>query len=197
MTGTADSDVRACIRRSLDIWKNEGRVQWARVKRSPMGRVLSHRMTGLSNRTLCLFSCQENVRYPVCVFRGGQYRFRMTPPDGEPFHLSVEVLEIDPPWRLLYTFRGEEPAPDDRETVVDLSLLSAGDGTRLVLSQGPFRTEERLALHRNGWSESFEKLQAVLAGRSKPQPHGWPTAAAGRQRRAQPGPPPRRGRLVA
>lgn len=36
---------------------------------------------------------------------GGRYRFRMTPPDGEPFHLSGEFLEIDPPWRLVYTFR--------------------------------------------------------------------------------------------
>ena len=58
---------------------------------------------------------------------GGRYRFRMTPPDGEPFHLSGEFLEIDPPWRLVYTFRWEEPAPDDRETVVDLSLGSTGD----------------------------------------------------------------------
>ncbi|PTT62390.1 SRPBCC family protein [Arthrobacter sp. HMWF013] len=92
---------------------------------------------------------------------GGRYRFRMTPPDGEPFHLSGEYLEIDPPWRLVYTFNWEEPTPDDGETVVDLSLGSAGSGTRLVLSQGPFLTEERLALHRDGWTESFEKLRTV------------------------------------
>lgn len=98
---------------------------------------------------------------------GGQYRFRMTPPDGEPFHLSGEFLEIDPPWRLVYTFRWEEPAPDDRDTVVDLSLASTGEGTRVVLSQGPFLTEERLALHRTGWTESFEKLQAVLRAKAE------------------------------
>ena len=102
----------------------------------------------------------------LSLAEGGRYRFRMTPPDGEPFHLSGEFLEIDPPWRLVCTFRWEEPAPDDRETVVDLSLGSTGDGTRLVLSQGPFLTEERLALHRNGWTESFEKLQAVLESRT-------------------------------
>lgn len=95
---------------------------------------------------------------------GGSYRIRMTPPDGETFHLSGEFLEIDPPWRLVYTFRWEEPAPDDRETVVDLSLGSTGEGTRLILSQGPFLTEERLELHRNGWTESFEKLQATQRG---------------------------------
>ncbi|MGY2743487.1 SRPBCC family protein [Arthrobacter sp. UYCu723] len=46
---------------------------------------------------------------------GGSYRFAMKPPDGEPFHLSGEFLEIDPPWRLVYTFAWEEPTADDRE----------------------------------------------------------------------------------
>jgi uncharacterized protein YndB with AHSA1/START domain len=95
---------------------------------------------------------------------GGRYRFRMVPPEGEPFHLSGEFLEIDPPWRLVYTFAWEEPAPDDRETVVDLSLAGSGTGTRVVLSQGPFLTEERLALHREGWSDSFEKLRLAALG---------------------------------
>jgi uncharacterized protein YndB with AHSA1/START domain len=97
---------------------------------------------------------------------GGRYGFRMSPPEGEPFHLTGEFLEIDPPWRLVYTFRWEEPTPDDRETVVDLSLGATGEATRLVLSQGPFLTEERLALHSSGWTESFEKLQAVLNSRT-------------------------------
>src|SRR6478735_5620951 len=90
---------------------------------------------------------------------GGRYRFRMTPPEGEPFHLSGEFLEIDPPWHLVYTFIWEEPTPDDRETVVDLALISDRTGTRLALSQGPFLTEERLGLHRDGWTESFAKLR--------------------------------------
>jgi uncharacterized protein YndB with AHSA1/START domain len=101
----------------------------------------------------------------VNLVEGGRYRFRMAPPDGEPFHLSGEFLEIDPPWRLVYTFRWEEPTPDDRETVVDLSLQTADDGTRLALSQGPFLTEERLELHRGGWTDSFEKLRSVLESR--------------------------------
>ncbi len=102
----------------------------------------------------------------LSLSEGGRYRFRMAPPDGEPFHLSGEFLEIDPPWRLVYTFLWEEPTPDDRETVVDLSLGSTGEATRLVLSQGPFLTDERLELHRSGWTESFEKLQAVLNSRT-------------------------------
>ncbi len=57
---------------------------------------------------------------------GGAYRFGMQPPDGDLFHLAGEFLEIDPPRRLSYTFRWEEPDPDDRETVVTLSLEDLG-----------------------------------------------------------------------
>jgi uncharacterized protein YndB with AHSA1/START domain len=90
---------------------------------------------------------------------GGAYRFAMQPPDGALFHLSGEFLEIDPPGRLAYTFRWEEPDPDDRETVVRLSLVAVGDATQVSLSQGGFATEARLALHTGGWTESFERLR--------------------------------------
>jgi uncharacterized protein YndB with AHSA1/START domain len=93
---------------------------------------------------------------------GGSYRFTMQPPEGDPFHLAGEFLEIDPPRRLVYTFRWEEPDPDDRETVVMLRLDAVGDATGVTLSQGDFATEARLALHRSGWTDSFEKLRNLL-----------------------------------
>ncbi|HLN76347.1 MAG TPA: SRPBCC domain-containing protein [Nocardioidaceae bacterium] len=93
---------------------------------------------------------------------GGGYRFTMQPPEGEVFHLSGEFLEVDHPSRLVYTFRWDEPHPDDRETVVRLALNAVGDTTELSLSQGDFATEERLALHRNGWTDSFEKLRDLV-----------------------------------
>jgi len=93
---------------------------------------------------------------------GGGYRFSMKPPDGDLFHLSGEFLEIERPSRLVYTFRWEEPTPDDRETVVTLTLVVLGDATEVSLLQGWFATEERLALHRSGWTDGFEKLRAVV-----------------------------------
>lgn len=93
---------------------------------------------------------------------GGVYRFTMKPPDGEAFHLAGEFLEIDPPGKLVFTFRWEEPDPDDRETVVELSLDAVGESTEVSLSQGEFATEERLALHRGGWSDSFERLAGLI-----------------------------------
>lgn len=94
---------------------------------------------------------------------GGRYRFTMQPPDGDRFHLSGEFLQVDPPARLAYTFRWEEPAPDDQETVVTLMLDAVAEATRLSIAQGEFATEERLALHRSGWSDSLDKLSALLA----------------------------------
>lgn len=93
---------------------------------------------------------------------GGSYRFGMQPPDGELFHLAGEYLEVDPPRRLAFTFRWEEPDPDDRDTVVTLSLEADGDGTEVSLTQGEFATAARLALHTDGWSDSFVKLRALL-----------------------------------
>jgi uncharacterized protein YndB with AHSA1/START domain len=93
---------------------------------------------------------------------GGGYRFTMQPPDGEAFHLSGEYLAIDASRRLSFTFRWDEPDPDDVETVAVLEMEPDAGGTRLRLSQGDFATDERLALHRNGWSDSFDRLAVAL-----------------------------------
>jgi uncharacterized protein YndB with AHSA1/START domain len=93
---------------------------------------------------------------------GGRYRIAMQPPEGEVFHLSGEFLEVDPPARLAYTFVWEPPDPDDRETVVTLSFGEAGESTEVALTQREFATEARLELHRNGWTEAFERLEALL-----------------------------------
>jgi uncharacterized protein YndB with AHSA1/START domain len=57
----------------------------------------------------------------------------MQPPEGEAFHLSGEFLEIQAPSALRFTFRWDEPVPDDRETVVELSLDSPGERTKVTV----------------------------------------------------------------
>jgi uncharacterized protein YndB with AHSA1/START domain len=122
---------------------------------------------------------------------GGGYRFTMQPPDGDRFHLAGEFLEIEPPSRLVYTFRWEEPDPDDRETVVTLSLDEVGDATQVSLSQGQFATEERLELHRSGWTDSSQKLRELIDSSAYPPMHPgkdrsrWPRS---RLRRTTAGP---------
>ena len=94
---------------------------------------------------------------------GGRYRIAMQPPEGGLFYLTGEFREIDPPNRLAYTFIWEDPDPDDRETVVTISLRDAGESTELVVDQGAFATQARHDLHHAGWTDGLERLEAALA----------------------------------
>lgn len=95
---------------------------------------------------------------------GEGYRIEMQPPEGDAFHVAGEFRAVDPPERLAFTFRWEPPDPDDVENVAELAFREAGESTELVLVQTPFRTEARRALHHDGWSESLDKLEALVSG---------------------------------
>jgi uncharacterized protein YndB with AHSA1/START domain len=94
---------------------------------------------------------------------GETYRIEMQPPEGDAFYLTGAFREVDPPARLAFTFAWEEPDPDDVENGVDLSFRERGESTEVALRQGPFKTEARRALHRDGWADSFDKLEDLLA----------------------------------
>jgi uncharacterized protein YndB with AHSA1/START domain len=94
---------------------------------------------------------------------GGSYRIEMQPPEGDPFNLTGEFREVDPPARLAYTFVWEDPDPDDVETLVELSFRDLGESTEVTLTQGPFKTEARRALHQDGWRDCFDKLEQLIS----------------------------------
>jgi uncharacterized protein YndB with AHSA1/START domain len=94
---------------------------------------------------------------------GRTYRISMQPPAGEPFAVTGEFLEVEPPHRLAYTFRWEPPDPDDQETVAELSLTDADGLTQLTVDQGTFRTAARLSVHQQGWSETIDRLSHHLS----------------------------------
>jgi uncharacterized protein YndB with AHSA1/START domain len=97
---------------------------------------------------------------------GESYRIEMQPPEGDPFYLSGEFREVDPPARLAYTFIWEDPDPDDVETVARLSFRGLGESTEISLTQGPFKTEARRVLHRDGWTDSFDKLERLISAQA-------------------------------
>jgi uncharacterized protein YndB with AHSA1/START domain len=105
-----------------------------------------------------------NVEFDPRV--GGSYRIEMQPPEGDSFHLRGEFREVDPPKRLAFTFIWDPPDPDDVETLVGLSFLDLGGSTEVALTQGPFKTEARRALHGDGWTESFDKLERLISSRT-------------------------------
>jgi uncharacterized protein YndB with AHSA1/START domain len=93
---------------------------------------------------------------------GDRYRIEMQPPDGDAFHLSGELREVERPSRLAYTFVWEPSDADDVETLVTLTFRELGESTAVALAQRAFKTEQRRALHHEGWSESLDKLERLL-----------------------------------
>jgi uncharacterized protein YndB with AHSA1/START domain len=61
------------------------------------------------------------------------------------------------------TSYGRTPDPDDAENVVDLSFRDLGGSTKVVLIQAPFKTEAHRQLHRDGWTDSFDKLERLIS----------------------------------
>jgi uncharacterized protein YndB with AHSA1/START domain len=95
---------------------------------------------------------------------GAKYRIEMQPPQGDAFYLIGEFREVDPPSRLVFSFIWEEPDPDDLDMVAALDFRDLGaDSTEVSLRLTPFKTEARLDLHREGWSDSFDKLERLLS----------------------------------
>jgi uncharacterized protein YndB with AHSA1/START domain len=93
---------------------------------------------------------------------GRRYRIEMHPPEGDNFHLTGEFREVDAPSRLAFTFVWEPPDPDDLDMVATLDFGERGDETNVALTLGPFESEARLELHRDGWGDSFDRLERLL-----------------------------------
>jgi len=111
----------------------------------------------------------EGFRIASLDFRpepGRGYRIEMQPPEGDAFQLIGEFREVEPPARLVFTFIWAEPDPDDVETLAALEFRGLDDSTEVALTQRPFKTEGRRELHREGWGDSFDKLERLLAARS-------------------------------
>jgi uncharacterized protein YndB with AHSA1/START domain len=57
----------------------------------------------------------------------------------------------------------EPPDLDDRGTLVTLSFREVDGSTEVNFTQGVFATQQRRALHEQGWTESFQRLQELLS----------------------------------
>ena len=94
---------------------------------------------------------------------GGGLQIAVQPPEGDVFHIRGTFRTLEAPRRLAFTFVYEQPDPDDQETLVTVTFEPVEQGTRVVLDQGPFKTAARCALHRDGWTDSFDRLEQSLA----------------------------------
>jgi uncharacterized protein YndB with AHSA1/START domain len=93
---------------------------------------------------------------------GGAYRLTM---QSGPETGTVEGLyrEVDPPERLVYTWRWNRPEIDGgRQSLVTVEFRDRDGATEVVITHAGIETEESFAFHTRGWAASLERLEQVL-----------------------------------
>ena len=95
---------------------------------------------------------------------GGRYRACLRSPQGEDHWVTGVYKAIEPPHRLVMTHAWEDaqgrPGP---ETLVTVTLSEEAPGkTRMHFRQTGFDSVPSRDGHGQGWSESFDRLQAHL-----------------------------------
>jgi uncharacterized protein YndB with AHSA1/START domain len=94
---------------------------------------------------------------------GGAWRAVMVSPDGMKLPLGGVYRKVVPNRLLVFTHQwtGEEGSP---ATVVTVRLADAPrGGTKMTFSQTGFDSTAAKDGHADGWSQGFERLEALLA----------------------------------
>ncbi len=83
---------------------------------------------------------------------------------GNPYTLEGEFLEVDPPRKLVQTWRTVgAPGPAGATTTVSYVLEPTEKGTRITLRHWGFGTRQGTEGNGLGWESSFEQLREILA----------------------------------
>lgn len=99
---------------------------------------------------------------------GGIYRVRV--PQG---HFAVgEFVEVDPPYRLVFTWGWEgDPEVPPGSSRVEVNLSATIDGTLLRLVHSGLPSPEAFDLHTQGWERYVGRLVVTVEG-GNPGPDG-------------------------
>jgi uncharacterized protein YndB with AHSA1/START domain len=108
------------------------------------------------------FTCPEAE---VDLRPGGTYRLVMQPTGGDPFVVAGTYREVEPPARLVYTWRWETgPAADGSESLVSVEFRDRGSRTELVLTHTDFPASHGPAPYQMGWDGGLDKFERLFAG---------------------------------
>lgn len=93
---------------------------------------------------------------------GGRIRLCIRSPDGKDHWATGEYREVDPPARLVFTWKWEfENAPPE-QMLIELDFVESEGGTELTLTQTRFGTDESREAHERGWRSAFDALAEFL-----------------------------------
>lgn len=116
----------------------------------------------------------EGWTMPVCIHEnepGGKIRYEWTNEPGGGFFLTGEILEVDPPHRIVHVERMHlpDPTPDNR---VVTTFEADGTGTRMTMRMSLPDAETRKAMLATGMERGMEASYARLERLS-----GWEVAS--------------------
>lgn len=95
---------------------------------------------------------------------GGKYRGMIRSKDKGENWFGGAYREIEPPTRLVFTWKWDEGPSAEVETLVTITFREHGDGkTTMTFHQSPFISVERRDSHVGGWNSLFNKLAAYAA----------------------------------
>ena len=94
---------------------------------------------------------------------GGRYRVRFRTQRGTEHESSGEFLEIDPPKRVVMSWRWKGGVEDPGESRIEITLRATPDGTDLSFTHSELHDEVTSASHEQGWAGSLRKLEVYLA----------------------------------
>ena len=116
----------------------------------------------------------EGWTMPVCVNEGkpgGKIRYEWSNGKGGDFFLTGEILELDPPHRIVHVERMHmpDPTPDNR---VVTTFVADGSGTLMTMRMSLPNAETRKAMLATGMAHGMEASYARLERLS-----GWKTGS--------------------
>jgi uncharacterized protein YndB with AHSA1/START domain len=116
----------------------------------------------------------EGWTMPVCINDGkpgGKFRYEWSNGQGQSFYLTGEILELDPPNRMVHVERMHmpDPTPDNHVTT---TFTSDGTGTLMTMRMSLPDAETRKAMLASGMEYGMEDSYARLELLS-----GWGAAA--------------------
>jgi len=116
----------------------------------------------------------HHTKWTADVRPGGEWRSEgVGDADGSPYHVSGEYLEVDPPQRLVYTWKASWSGP--LKTVVSFDLAPLSGGTLVQLRHSGFAAAPAAAKDHYqgwvrvlGWMQAFVEKGLTVSGRPAP-----------------------------
>jgi uncharacterized protein YndB with AHSA1/START domain len=114
----------------------------------------------------CWFGASPAYTTPVSEVDlrvGGRFRIGMQGPDNPQPHVAGgEYRVVDPPARLVFTWRWETPDPDEPTMLVSLDFHDRQGKTELVLVHERFISDDQRDQHATGWRACLDNLARAI-----------------------------------